>query len=267
MKKTILLLTTLFLTAITHADSIGMVVAVQGTASATGENGTPRNLKMSSDIFLNDSVRTGPSSRLQIMLNDNSLLAQGENSEMTIDEYVYTPASAKDNGFGVKLGNGLFRTVTGKITDLNPDRFKVKTSRATIGIRGCDLGFNITPNEDKISIITLPEGKTIIIDPLTGDQSLTVESPLFVVVGDRGMIQQRPLTSADRSEAQRGTTPGAAAPVLDPADAGVDNVGIIDGGLAGGDRGSLVDEGTIIQNTEQSDEHHDEWHEPHFIEP
>lgn len=251
MKKTILLLTALLLTAAVYADSIGMVVAVQGTAKAVAEDGTARELTMSSDIFLNDSVQTGPSSRLQIMLNDDSLLAQGENSEMTIDEYVYTPANASENGFGVKLGKGLFRTVTGKITDLNPDRFAVKTSRATIGIRGCDLGFNITPNEDNISIITVPPGKTIFIDPLTGDQSLTVDSPLFVVVDDRGMIQQRALTSADRSEAQRGTTPGATVPALDPVDAGINDGGIIEGGLAGGEGGSLVDEGTIIQNTEQ----------------
>ena len=92
----------------------------------------------------------------------------------------------------------------------------------------------------------MPAGKTIFIDPLTGDQSLTVSSPLFVVVDDRGMIRQRPLTSSDRSAAQQGTTPGAVVPALDLGDAGVDGAGIIGGG-------SLVDEGTILQDTEQGD--------------
>lgn len=256
MKKLTLLLIALLLSTAAYADSIGMVVAVQGDASATGADGIVRELAMSSDIFLNEIVRTGPSARLQILLNDDSLLAQGENSEMAIDEYIYNPAAASENGFGVTLGKGLFRTVTGKITDLNPERFKVKTSRATIGIRGCDLGFDITPKKDNISIITVPKGKTIFIDPYDGVKSLTVDAPLFVVVDDRGRIRQRALTPSDRGAAQRGTTPGARAPEPDPVDAELDGAGIIGGGLAGGDDDrSLINEGTIIQSTEQKKTH------------
>jgi hypothetical protein len=267
MKKTILF-SVLFLVAglARAADPIGLVVALQGGATATpASGGAARELAMQSDIFLNDTVTTGPKSRLQIMLSDDSLIAQGEQSEMTIDEYIYNPAQASDNAFGAKLGKGLFRTVTGKITDLNPDRFAVKTSRATIGIRGCDLGFNITPSEDNISILAIPAGKQIFIDPVVGDQSLLVESPSFVTVDDRGMIEQRDLTSADRSAAQQGTTPGATAPVLDPADAGADGSDILGGGLSG-DQGSLIDDGGIIQNTEQeSTEQESEDHSHPYI--
>jgi hypothetical protein len=245
----------LFAAAMTYAaDPIGLVVAVQGSATATDSAGSVRTLAISSDIFLNDSIQTGPASRLQLMLNDDSLVAQGERSEMTIDEYVYNPANASDNAFGARLGKGLFRTVTGKITDLNPDRFAVKTARATIGIRGCDLGYNITPSEDNISIITIPAGKKIFIDPLLGDQSLMVESPSFVTVDDRGMIQQRDLTGADRSNAQQGTTPGAGTPAIDPAEAGATGGDILGGGLTGGE--SLINEGSIIQDTVQGDSHY-----------
>ena len=240
----------IFAVGIAHAaDPIGMVVAVQGAATATDSAGSSRELAISSDIFLNDSVQTGPASRLQIILNDDSLVAQGESSEMTIDEYVYNPAQASDNAFGAKLGKGLFRTVTGKITDLNPDRFAVKTARATIGIRGCDLGFNITPSEDNISIITIPGGKKIFVNPLLGGKGLTIESPSFVTVNSRGMIQQRPLTAADRSNAQQGTTPGAGSSMLNPADVGADGSDILGGGLSG--PASLITDGPILQNTAQ----------------
>lgn len=258
MKKLITFLSVVFLIAGLGraADAIGIVVAVQGDVTASAEGAAPRELVMKSDIFLNDTIKTGPASRLQILLNDDSLVAQGEQSEMTIDEYIYNPGQASENAFGAKLGKGLFRTVTGKITDLNPDRFKVKTSRATIGIRGCDLGFEITPNEDNISILAIPAGKKIFIDPVTGDQSLIVENPLFVTVDDNGMIQQRELTSADRSGAQQGTTPGAGVPELDPSDAGADGSDIIDGGTGGGPGDSPIDDGNIIQNTEQGEDHY-----------
>lgn len=244
----------IFAVGVTYAaDPIGMVVAVQGSATAADSAGNARALAVSSDIFLNDTIKTGPASRLQLMLNDDSLVAQGESSEMTIDEYVYNPAQASDNAFGAKLGKGLFRTVTGKITDLNPERFSVKTARATIGIRGCDLGFNITPSEDNISIITIPAGKKIFIDPLLGEQSLVVESPSFVTIDDRGMIQQRDLTGADRSNAQQGTTPGAGTPAIDPAEAGATGGDILGGGLTGGE--TLINDGTIIQDTVQGESH------------
>lgn len=231
------------------ADSIGMVVAVQGNATATDSSGSARELAISSDIFLNDSIQTGPASRLQIMLNDDSLVAQGESSEMTIDEYVYNPAQASDNAFGAKLSKGLFRTVTGKITDLNPDRFVVKTARATIGIRGCDVACNALPGGDNIFVMAIPKGKKIFIESRLGGQSLMVERPSFVMVDGRGMIQQRPLTAADRSKAQKGTTPGAGDPILNPADVGADGSDILGGGLSGGD--SLIVNGPIIQNTAQ----------------
>ena len=256
MKNTILFLAVSLLVAGTvQAESIGLIVAVQGSATATGASGAVRKLALQSDVFLNDIIKTAPASRLQIMLNDDSLVAQGESSEMTIDEYVYNPGKASDNVFGARLGKGLFRTVTGKITDLNPDRFAVKTARATIGIRGCDLGYNITPSEDNISIITIPDGKKIFIDPLLGDQSLMVESPSFVTVDDRGMIQQRDLTGADRSNAQQGTTPGAGTPAIDPAEAGTTGGDILSGGLTGGE--SLINDGSILQNTDQPSESHD----------
>jgi hypothetical protein len=232
------------------AEPVGMVVALQGSAVAAGLSGDSRELAMASDIFLNDTIQTGPASRIQLLLNDDSLIAQGERSEMTIDEYIYNPDKASENGFGVKLGKGIFRTVTGKITDLNPERFAVKTSRAVIGIRGCDLGFEITPDEDRIAIITVPEGKEIVINPLNGDQSLVVGEPRFVAVDDRGTIQQRELTSTDRSMMQQGTTPGAAAPGVTPLET-LELPG-------GGD--SLMDQGSILQDTIQdaipSDTHH-----------
>lgn len=214
MKRTeTIMLGFLLLAAWVGAESIGVTVALEGKASATEPAGTPRALAIKSDILLNDTVKTEAKSRLQVSLNDNTLLAVGESSDMLIDEYVYNPAKASDNAFGVKMGKGLFRVVTDKITDLNPDRFTVKTRRATIGIRGCDLGFDTTAeNEDRVAVLAIPKGKKVIITATATGKTLTVETPTFITISDRGLIFQRDLTSADRNIAQQVTAPLAGTP-------------------------------------------------------
>jgi len=110
------------------------------------------------------------------------------------------------------------------------------------------------PGGDNIFVMAIPEGKKIFIESLLGDQSLMVESPSFVTVDNRGMIQQRALTGADRSGAQRGTTPGAGGALgIDPAEAGIPGGDILSGGLTGGE--TLINQGSILQDTVQGEGH------------
>jgi len=111
------------------ADPIGTIVSLNGKATATSQDGTTRNLELKSPVFLKDKIKTDVSASLQIMFLDDSVLSQGEKSEMTVDEYVYSPKKKEDNSCTVKLSKGFFRAVTARITALNPDRFKVKTKR------------------------------------------------------------------------------------------------------------------------------------------
>lgn len=253
MKKTgIIMLGFLLLAGLAGAESIGLTVAVEGKASATDTSGVGRELVMKSEIILNDTVKTDKKSRLQIMLNDDTLLAVGENSEMIIDEYVYNPAKSADNAFGVKLGKGVFRTVTGAITDLNPNRFKVITRRATIGIRGCDLGFDTTrEGEDTVAVIAIPKGKQVIITAIESGKILTIEAPTFVTISDRGIIFQRDLTSADRKAAKQGTTSGDGAPALPDT-----------GSLTQSDFTPIADNTVIPGTAQEQEEEHEEYHMP-----
>jgi hypothetical protein len=115
---------------------------------------------------MKDKVVTAAGSRLQIMFADESVISQGEKSEMTIDEYVYSPAKKDDNACSLGLARGVFRVVTDRITKINPDRFKVKTKMATIGIRGCDLGFDLRPNEERIYVISLRHNERVQVERL-----------------------------------------------------------------------------------------------------
>jgi len=160
----ILLALSLIATVSVAADEIGSVIAIQGKATATGKDGKQRALGLNSPIFLMDKVVSEEKAKIQIQFDDDSIISQGEKSEMTIDEYVYSPSKKGDNSCSVKMMKGAFRVLTGKITKLNPARFKARTKMATIGIRGCDLGFTVSEAGDNIYIIQLHGQETITVE-------------------------------------------------------------------------------------------------------
>jgi hypothetical protein len=138
-------------------DPIGSVVAVQGQATAKGADGQVRALEIKGPVFQNDEVVTAAKSKLQIQFEDDTIVSLGEQTAMTIDEYVYSPQKKDENACSVGFAKGIFRTITGKITKLNPDRFKVRTKMATIGIRGTDVGGELKPDGEDIYVIDVHE--------------------------------------------------------------------------------------------------------------
>ncbi len=199
------------------ADPVGTVVAIEGHATAKGDTGHDRKLDMSEPVFLNDNIKTGDKAKLQILFTDDTMFAMGENSEVTINEYLFNPGEKKKNGMGMKMGMGIFRVITGKITDLNPERFSLKSTRATIGIRGCELGFILTPKYDKIMMFFIPKGKEIHIDDIP-DVASGRKGALFppVSIFDQGTMlylsdtdrpQKSKLSSEDIQDILNGTTP------------------------------------------------------------
>ena len=143
---------------------IGEVVLIQGEAYAFGADQKRRSLTLKSRVMLNETVETGPDSRLRMEFDDGSVVAQGENSLLLLDEYVYDPQDAENCRFSARFLRGVCRVITGLITEANPRRFTIRTRMATIGIRGCTMGFRSMADRDDIYVFELPEDKSIHID-------------------------------------------------------------------------------------------------------
>lgn len=197
------------------AEPIGEVIALEGTAFAVRADGKEHKLALKSPVFLNDRIITRESSRLQVMFLDDTIIAQGESAEMTLDEYIYTPAEKKKNGSSFGFVKGAFRSITGKITDLNPERFKVKTKMATIGIRGCDLGFNLQEGAEHIYIVRVPANKLIRIErDMRGggarQETMNIRQSGVVVSLMQGRrMQRRAMTPDDLKAILDESTPGS----------------------------------------------------------
>lgn len=193
---------------------IGQVIAVQGKVTAVGTDGKSRNLELKSPVFLNDRVATEEGSKIQIMFDDDSIISQGEKSEMTIDKYIYAPAEKDKNCCSVELAKGIFKLITGKITKLNPERFKVQTKMATIGIRGCELGFKITQIEEDIYVIDLRGRESVIVQvrphiEVAGRRLLNVAKRNRVISITPGVgVEEREITSDELASLIEAVTPG-----------------------------------------------------------
>jgi FecR protein len=111
------------------AGNVGLVSPAKAIAS-------PIAVQSGDGILMGDGLTTSAASRLQIMLLDQSAITLGPDAELTIDEFVFDPASADANLLSASLAKGIFRLVTGGIARANPDGTQLKLPSATLSVRG-----------------------------------------------------------------------------------------------------------------------------------
>lgn len=176
--------------------SIGTVNALEGKADAVRDAGSKTALNIGDSVYLKNRIVTRAKSKITIEFLDQSTMSQGENSEMVLDELVYNPARKSDNAFKTSLVKGVFRCITGRIVEMNPKRFSIKTGRATIGIRGSDIGFEIDPvtGDEKLLIFDLHRQLLEVTPDMPGVEPFVVSRAniLFEISG-KG-VQEKALT-------------------------------------------------------------------------
>ncbi|MFO7595463.1 MAG: FecR domain-containing protein [Desulfocurvibacter africanus] len=127
--------------------AIGTIVKISGKAFAESD-GHSHPLVEGSKVCEGEAIVTADGSKVEIRFTDNTVLSQGENSRIELDEYVYEG----DKGAAGLLFNmvqGSFRTVTGKIVQQNPEGFNLSSPLATIGIRGTTTFHQIGPDGER----------------------------------------------------------------------------------------------------------------------
>ena len=200
---------------------VGAVISLRGAVLATAANKTRRTLVQDGRVFQNDQIDTGPESKLKIKFDDGSVLSQGENTTLVIDEYVYNPAKAGDCGFAMRIIKGTGRIITGLITKVNPNRFKIHTRMATVGIRGCDVAFRNRGDRDDVYVLELGGEKMVsvtaardgspLVDPATGRELPIADAKkqtvdiveggnLVSVMTGKGIVEQRRMSQDEIRE-------------------------------------------------------------------
>ncbi|MBM3492222.1 MAG: FecR domain-containing protein, partial [Alphaproteobacteria bacterium] len=115
------------------ARDIGITSAVVPAARGTPPQQAPRVLRIGEDILANERLQTDAGGRAHLLFVDGSALSVGENSDLTLDRFIYDPNS-KTGELAFSASRGVFRLVGGKISKTND--IVLRTPTATIGIRG-----------------------------------------------------------------------------------------------------------------------------------
>jgi len=128
------------------AQTVGTATAVNPTAQGV-QGGIVRTLRLGSPVIRNETIRTSAQGSTQILFLDKTTLTVGPSSSVTIDEYVFNPASGTGQA-SITLGKGIMRFVGGEISHKN--RVRISTPVATVGVRGGTVTLSHGPGGSRL---------------------------------------------------------------------------------------------------------------------
>jgi len=114
----------------------GTVSIVRGTTTVTAKNGAR--------VFRNDTLRTGADGAVSMVFRDDTLLSLGPGSELSVNEFVFSPADGKLS-LVTRLLRGSAVYLSGIIARLSPESVRFETPVANIGIRGTMFAVKVEP--------------------------------------------------------------------------------------------------------------------------
>ncbi|WNL15755.1 FecR family protein [Arcobacter cryaerophilus gv. pseudocryaerophilus] len=135
MKK-IILIFLLFVS--TLFANIGKITLLEGEAFVKRGEETLR-LNISDSISNNDFIETKTNSKVKITFMDNTIITIGKESSLKIEDYFFDSNNKNSAKTELNVSKGAFHAITGQIGKVNPEKFKLKTKNATIGIRGTEI--------------------------------------------------------------------------------------------------------------------------------
>ncbi len=115
-------------------DSAGIIKAVSGDVFIASSETTIKAVP-NMRIMEGDTIRTGAKSSAGLIFEDDTVVALGPNSEMSITKFLFNPVK-KELSFITRLVHGTFSFITGQIAKLAPEKVSLETPDATLGVRG-----------------------------------------------------------------------------------------------------------------------------------
>ena len=197
------------LPAMAVTQSIGKVVALRGEATIE-RNGATSAAKVTSAIEANDAFKTAAASKAKLLFVDDSVLTLGENTRMSIREFIHEKGKVGKSVFN--LIDGKMRSVVGKTS------FEVQTPTAVAAARGTVIYFEVgkSNNLDYSRILCL-EGTVEVksIDKAFPGSVTLTPGTMVVVTAGQPFPQPIPAPQPDLNRARQVEGPPTA-PITPP---------------------------------------------------
>ena len=166
-------LTTSFFLLLLTSKSLGFeFIGVIG--AAVGEITNQKNEKLSngSKIYYGDTINVKTNSNAQILFLDETVMTVGENTELTIDDFVYDQKTNNGN-FVTNIKSGIVKTISGKISEKNPDNLEIKIPNGSLGVRGTEFLVSSDSDKNESTVVLLGPGPKNTLGMIPGNIQIT----------------------------------------------------------------------------------------------
>lgn len=152
-------------TSASRKERIGIVVSSKGKTFLLRNSGKKVFARSKSEVFEKDHIKTADQGYLQVTFSDGSILKLIGKSDISVDHFIFDQGEKKASG-QLSTDGATFVFLSGKIGKVAPENFKIKTSQATIGIKGSTIDASVTPDS------LLLTGGDIYAEPIGGGQTV-----------------------------------------------------------------------------------------------
>lgn len=140
------------------ASPVGAIQEISGEAIIIRNDGTQETVGIGTPVYQGDVIETDEDGAVNIMFIDETTFAVSEDARLSIDEYVFDPATQSGvSNFSVL--KGVFVFTSGLIGRDDPDDVTIDTPSGSIGIRGTIIAGDVDTGE-----ITVIEGAIVLSD-------------------------------------------------------------------------------------------------------
>jgi hypothetical protein len=139
------------------AEPAGVSAAVRGEVLLARAQTPESAIRSGESVFMQDVLRSGPRSGMQLLLLDETTFTIGPESELVVDEFVYDPSTGAGE-LGARVVKGVFRFVTGKIAKDESGNVNVALPAGNIGVRGTIVAGSADPATRSSIVVLLGEG-------------------------------------------------------------------------------------------------------------
>jgi len=150
-------------------EPIGQVETLSGGVTVVHADGTVVTLNVGDPVFQGDLVETGSGGAVGIVLADQTTFSMAEDGRIVLDEMVYDPGT-QEGSVSLSALEGVFTFVSGELAKTDPEAMTVETPMATIGIRGTQLGVDLT-GEEGLSVVLMEEAGGYVGEVVVSNQA------------------------------------------------------------------------------------------------
>ncbi len=194
-----LILSALLAIASSAAWADGTLTHLSGAVSVQKADGSTAAGNVGTRILTGDTVVTGTRSYVRMEMTDGGEMVLRPDSQMKLENYAFNPDRGGEDNMVLRMLKGGFRTVTGLIGKRgNRDAYQLRTSTATIGIRGTQFDLRVCEG----NCGALPNGT-------------------YVAVRFGAVEASSPQGSIPVAAGQVARVPGAGVPAILPRDPGI----------------------------------------------